>query len=203
MTQENQRVRHGRELLIEHYVLAFDRGDEVTMAEVIKAALADPTLDRLLIEVNEALYAETGLPPVDDATETVQALLREFLPSAYESEPPEPAPLTVDDVARQLVAEVAKGPAIPPADAQANQFLVGNRHPLPDRLTPDSLLELARQLGMPASQRYWDLFQRAALALRLSRQNQLGLAAARRQRQRRAKRQDTQHPPDAGEEGPA
>jgi len=201
--QGNQQVRRSRELLIEHYVLAFDRGDEATMTEVVKAAQADPELDLLLIEVNAALYAETGLPPVDDAAETVQALLREFLPSAFDPEPPEPAPLTVDDVARQLAAEVAKGPRIPPEDAQANQSLVGNRQPLPDRVTPDSLFELAQRLGVVASQRYWALFQRVALALRLSRQNQLSLAAARRQRQRRAKRQDSLRPPGGGEEGPA
>jgi hypothetical protein len=51
-------------LLTIRYVWAFDRGDLDVLAEVLREAEADPELDRQLVSVNAALYAEAGLPPV-------------------------------------------------------------------------------------------------------------------------------------------
>jgi hypothetical protein len=175
-----------RELAIERYVLAYDRGDWDALAEVVEHALYDPELDRLLVEINAALYADTGLPSIDDSAETARALIRQYLPSGFTPEPSEEGPVTVDDVVQRLEGERLRAKPMESVDAEVNQRLAGNKSLLPVRITPDSLRELARQLGVVASDHYWELFRRAALTLRMSRESQrVSLAAARRQRSQR------------------
>lgn len=194
--------QYQRELAIERYISAYDRGDWQGLAEVVKQALHDPELDRLLVEINAALYAETGLPLMDESTEQVYVLLRQHLPSGFTFETPEESLVTVGDVAERLESERLRGKPILAGDAQANQQLMQDKRPLPSRITPDTLPNLAQQLRVVASERYWELFRRAALALRMSRESRrVSLAAARRQRgQRRGRVTPSKQEPPEGRE---
>ena len=185
-TPNTDDVERRRELAIDRYVRAYDQGDWGTLAEVTEAALHDPELDRMLIEVNAALHAEAGLQPISEQAELVRDLLRQYLPSAFVDEAVLERPVTVGDVAARLQADHAAGKPLSASDLKANESLRGSNISLPPRVTAVAIEKLAKKLQVAASERYWEFFRRAAVMLGISRERgRMQLAATRRQRSTR------------------
>src|SRR4051812_27711951 len=178
----NDRERHDderRELAVARYVWALDEGDLDALTVVLQEAEIDALLDDQLAGVTEALHAEAGLPPAVDQARLVRRLLRQHLPSAFPSDE-EPTAPTVGDAARQLQADLAAGPTLAPADAQAHARLLASDAPLPVPVTATAVQRIAGALGVAASPRYWERFRRAAVVVAVSQQRgMVQLAAAR------------------------
>jgi hypothetical protein len=171
-----------RELALQRYLEAFDRGDLDALAEALAFAERDPELDRRITGVNAALHAEAGLQPAAEQAQTVRRLLLRHLPSGLERPAPVEAPLTVGDVAARLQAEEAAAGLALVTDREANRRLLTDATPVPQPLTERALMALVEQAGVGGSARYWELFRRAAIRLAVTRQRgQTELAAARRQ----------------------
>jgi hypothetical protein len=178
-----------RDQQVERYILALDRGDFDTVTVILAAAEADPELDQLLVEVDGALHAEAQLTTRTEDAKTVRVLLRKHLPSAFAE--PETGPPTVGDVAARLQADHASGrlPLLP-GDLHANAQLLGRTVLLTGRLTPRTIRQATEPLGVQASDRYWELFRRAAGELALARAGAVHQAAARPHSSRRRRPAD-------------
>jgi hypothetical protein len=188
------KVQRSREMILERYVGAYDRGDWDEISEILKQALFDPDLDKLLNEVDATLYTEAGLPALKESVEMIRTLLHQHLPSAFAFEPPAEEPITVDQVAQRIEGDRLKGKRISAQDIVVNRELTKSKVDLPRSVTPDSLRDLAHQLSVKASESYWEMFRRAALALRMARETQrVSLAAARRQRSKGPTGTRTEH----------
>jgi hypothetical protein len=188
-----------RELTVYQYVLAFDRGDLDTIEEIVRQAESDPELDRQLASVNAALHAEAGLQPLKEQAQTVRRLLLRHMPTAMAEEEP---PLTVGEVAARVRSDPPTGRTLSLADRLANEQLIGSKVLVPDQATTAMIAKLARDLGLDASARYWELFRRAAVVLGISRQHeQVQLAAARRAAGRRPAKEGASEDPRGQKEG--
>lgn len=170
-----------REKLIYRYVQAMDHGDAEEITAVLEAALDDPELDRIITEIDLAYQEEEQLTPIAQDAELVRKLIREHLPSAFEVEETEDKPLTVGDVAARLQVDRR----VPSGDQEANHLLLGSSVPLPIWLNARAIKKLATDLGVTASERFWQAFRDTAIMLGMSRpHNQAQLLAAREERAR-------------------
>lgn len=190
-----------REQLLDRYIRAFDTGDLAAIGGILAEAEVDPELDRQLVGVNEALYEAAGLPPAPEVAAPLRRLLADPLPSAF---PPaggdlgEPA-LTVGEVAARLRVDRA-ALTLPAADRLANERLIACATALPETITAPGLARLAATLGAEASPRYWEVFRRVALLLKLSASAaSVGLAARQR---RGSRRQPPRRELDSGQATP-
>lgn len=186
MTQRNK-LQHAqeRDQAIDHYMQALDQGDIDTVEAILDQAAYDPELDRLLHEVNTALYVEDGLDTFVTNTERVRSLARQHLQSAFVDEAEVEAmierPLTVGDV----VARLQANRQIAPSDQEASRQLLGSGVELPDEITTRTISDLARRIGVAASEQFWRVFREAAIMLGLGHSHaQAHLVAAREQRRR-------------------
>ena len=171
------------------YVQALDQGDMDSVAAVLRDALYDPELSRIIAEVNLAYQEEERLTPIADDAHLVRELIRKHLLSAFEAEEPEDeTPLTVGQVAARLQADRR----VPPADQEANRRLLGSSTPLPAWLSVQAVRQLAKELGVTASERFWRAFRDTAIMLGMGqRHKRAQLAAAREQRARYKGRQES------------
>jgi hypothetical protein len=170
-----------REKLIYRYVQAMDHGEAEEIAAVLEAALDDPELDRIITEIDLAYQEEEQLTPIAQDAELVRKLIREHLPSAFEIEETEDKPLTVGDVAARLQVDRR----VPSGDQEVNHLLLGSSVPLPIWLNARAIKKLATELGVTASERFWQAFRDTAIMLGMSRpHNQAQLLAAREERAR-------------------
>ena len=168
-----------RDQQVERYILALDRGDLDAVAAILAAADADAELDRLLVEVDGALHAESQLTTRAEDSKTVRTLLRKHLTSAFAE--PETGPPTVGDVAARLQADHAAGRQLLLAgDLVANDQLLGNRTALAGRINARLVKQIAADLGVDASLTFWECFRRAAVVMAMTRDTgAIHLAAAR------------------------
>jgi len=186
MSQRNKpQYLQGGDQTIDRYIQALDQGDIDTVEAILDQAASDPALDRLIHEVNAALYVEDGLDVFATDAEKVRTLARQHLRSAFvdeaEGEAAIERPLTVGDVVARLQAD--RKIALP--DQEAGRMLQGSVEELPDEMTTRTIRELARRLGVAASEQFWRVFREAAIMLSLSHSHaQAHLAAAREQRRR-------------------
>jgi hypothetical protein len=186
MTQRNKLQYHQEgDQTINRYIQALDQGDIDTIEAILDQAASDPVLDRLIHEVNAALYVEDGLDTFETDAEQVRTLARKHLQSAFlnavEAEAVIERPLTVGDVVARLQAD--RQIALP--DQEASRMLLGSGEELPDEITTRTIRELGRRLGVTASERFWRVFREAAIMLGLSHSHaQAHLAAAREQPRR-------------------
>jgi hypothetical protein len=184
MTQRNEpQYPGGGDQTIDRYIQALDQGDIDTVEAILNQAASDPVLDRLIHEVNTALYVEDGLDSFVTDAEQVRTLARQYLQSAFaneaEIEPVIERPLMVGDVVARLEAD--RQIALP--DQEASRMLLGSVEKLPDEITTRTIRELAGRLGVAASEQFWRVFREAAIMLGLSHSHaQAHLAAAREQR---------------------
>lgn len=168
-----------REKLIYRYVQAMDRGDVDEIAAVLEAALDDPELDRIITEIDLAYQEEEQLTPIAQDAELVRKLLREHLPSAFETEESDDKPLTVGEVAARLKADRK----VPIADEETNRLLLTSSKTIPTWLSGKAIKKLAEELGVTASKRFWQMFKDTAITLNMGRSHsQTQLLAAREER---------------------
>lgn len=186
MTQKNE-LQHAqeRDQTIDLYMQALDQNDIDTIEAILDQAACDPELDRLIHEVNTALYIEDELDICATDAEQVRNLARQHLRSAFVDEAEVEAmierPLTVGDVVARLQAD--RQIALP--DQEASRKLLGSGVELPDEITTRTISELARRIGVAASGQFWRMFREAAIMLGLGHSHaQARLVAAREQRRR-------------------
>jgi hypothetical protein len=171
-----------RQQVVETYVRALDHGDFDTVAAVLADAVADPDLDRLLVEVDAELQKEAGLPTPVERARTVRGLLLRHLSSAFPEA--QSGPLRVGDVAARLKADHAAGRhLLLQADHAANEQLLTNRTTLDGPMTARTIRAVAAGLPIQASDRFWELFRRAGLALVMARTTGSSHLAAARERE--------------------
>jgi hypothetical protein len=90
-------------------------------------------------------------------------------------------PLTVGDVVARLQADRK----IALSDQEAGRKLLGSGVELPEEITTRTISELARGIGVAASEQFWRVFRDAAIMLGLGQSHaQARLAAAREQQKR-------------------
>lgn len=171
-----------REIAIDRYILAFDRGDLDTMASILDEAIDDPELDRRLVGVHSALHAEAGLQPVNEQAQLVRRLAYQYIPSGIPTDDELPQVVTVGDVAAHLKGELSSGRLLSSSDVATNERLLQSGIPIPTPVTSAVMSNLAAQLQISASERYLEAFRRAAVMLAMARQRDYTVrTAARRQ----------------------
>lgn len=184
MTQRNSSQHdQERDRAVDRYIQALDQGDLETIAVMLEQASHDPELDRLIHETNDAFYIEAGLDMLTTDAEQVRLLARQHLQSAFVDETAIEAaserPLTVGEVVDRLHADRQ----LSATDLDTSRALRGSRLEVPDELTTQTVGDLAKRIGMTASERFWRAFRETAIMLGLNRsQTQAHLAAAREQR---------------------
>lgn len=203
MTGTSQRDDEARrQQIVERYVSALDRGDFDTVAAVLMDAVADPDLDRLLVEVDAELHQDAGLPAPVEQARAVRSLLLRHLPGAFAE--PESGPPRVGDVAARLQADHAIGrQPLLPGDLAANERLLVDRTSLDGPMTARTVRQVAATLPVQASDRYWELFRRAGLALLMARSTGSNHLAAARSWEPERQADRTVTPPPASGPGTA
>lgn len=158
-----------REVALQRYVNALDRGDDDAIDAVLQLAATDAELCERIGAANDALADELTpqlAPAIASDAQLVEDLARRHLPMAFET--PAPRELTFGDVAREL----HKRREIPAADVEMSRQLSADQTPLPTRVSLPELRKvgsaLQQQLGLVAaeSERFWREFHRAAVRLR-------------------------------------
>jgi hypothetical protein len=180
-----------RELALHRYIQAFEEGDLDVIEAVLSEALQDSELDRQIASVNAEVHAEAGLHSIEKDAEVVRSLLLRHMPSAVLPAEEDPAP-TVGDVAARIQVDLAIRQHLHPSDKMANQRLLGSTVPVPTHATAVTIAWLAKELDVPASDRYWEIFRREAVMASMSHEEtEVELMAARKQsgRARRSKSQ--------------
>jgi hypothetical protein len=185
-----------RERLLDLYVWGLDHGDAVAIASALNAALTDPYLNSLIDEINQAYEEEECLSPLANEAETVRTLLRQHIPSAFESGPHQSS-LTVRDAASHLQSKNH----VPASDLEAHHFLLNSDVPLPTHLSLVEIKKMAVMLKVEASDLYWKRFQQSAVALWMARsQKQAQLAARSKRKSKDAAPQSPQGSQDSDSE---
>jgi len=185
-----------RERLLDLYVWGLDHGDADAIATVLDAALTDPQLNNLIDEINQAYEEEERLSPLANEAETVRTLLRQHIPSAFESHPLQ-GPLTVRDAAGHLQSKSR----VPASDSEAHRLLLNSDAPLPTHLSLVEIKKLAVKLKVKASDFYWKRFQQSAVALWMAQsQKQAQLAARGKRKSKDAAAQKPQGSQDSDSE---
>lgn len=164
------------------YVHALDEGNAQTIAALLELSRSDSELSTLFCEIDrefeqeiEAQWqaeAEQEDAITPDDVQTVREILHDHLPSAHEPRPS--SPLTVGDVASQLLARKR----VPEEEAIARQ-LQDNSMPVPLRPDKKQMAQLVGQLRVDASEKFWRAFRETMVSLfvgRTSAQAQFGLA---------------------------
>lgn len=162
------------------FLEAMDNGDLDTLAEIWASAEGDPALGDELTELTTLAIKEfEEASPLHADAEKIAGLLKKHLVSAF-SEDQDPGPVTIGDVAAKIQADAALRRGFDPQDLTANSQLLGNPTVIPEDLGMPRLMRWVPGLGVAASTRYWKEFRKAALLLRMSRdQASARLAAAR------------------------
>jgi len=185
-----------REQLLDLYVWGLDHGDADAIVTALNAALTDPQLNSLIDEINQAYEEEEHLSPLANEAETVRTLLRQHIPSAFESHPRQ-VPLTVRDAASHLQSKNR----VPASDSEAHRLLLNSDAPLPTHLTLVEIKKLAVNLKVKASDLYWKRFQQSAVALWMAQsQKQAQLAARSKRKSKDAAAQKPQGSQDSDSE---
>ncbi len=187
--RENERLRTS-ERLLDRYVLALDDGDpEEVMAaldEAYEAAPNDPEIERLIMEINRTYRADAGLTPLDADASLVRELLRQHVPSAFNTNDHLKRPITVGEVASWLQAQGR----VRADDQEVNRSLLTSSTALPPSLTVPAVKNLATELRVGGSQFYWRAFRDAAITIGISRSHDQAQLAARERQARRPSRRD-------------
>lgn len=171
------------ERAVERYVCALDEGDLDTVSAVLNEALENPELDRVITEINFAMQDEEGLAPLSSAANLVRELVRRHFHSAFGVED-DLSPLTVGEVAARLQVERT----VPTADQPVNSALLGNPTQMPSRPGVKEIRQLAADLGVTASEKYWRVFRDTAIMLGMRQSHYQAQLAAREERSRRPSR---------------
>lgn len=172
---EKQTVQENlREDIVYLYVKAMDEGDLETASMVVELAATDTELARVIDEIDTAYQEEEGILVDSEEKRLVKDILYKSFPSAF-NDSEEPKPVTVGDVVVRLLSE-NKVSAI---DKQSVNNLINSDLLLPIMINSRTLKHLANNLGLQASERFWNNFRDAAIALVMCRSNSEAQLAAR------------------------
>lgn len=163
-----------REDIIDLYVKAMDEGDLETASMVVELATTDTELARIIDEIDTAYQEEEGILVDSEEKRLVKDILYKSFPSAF-ADDEEPKPVTVGDVIARLLSE-NKVSAI---DKQSVNHLINSDLLLPIMINSQTVKKLANNLGLQASERFWNNFRDAAIALVMCRSNSQAQLAAR------------------------
>lgn len=187
--KEHERMRT-REQLLDRYVLAIDSGDLEGIAAALDAAYEvsrdDPEIDHLITEINRAYREEEGLTPLAADAHLVREILRQCVPSAFDTHDHLKRSLTVGDIASRLQAQGR----VRPGDDKTNHVLLGSIVFLPKPITSPAIKKLAAELGAGGSEFYWRTFRDEAITMGISRSHDQAKLAARVRRAQRPPRQN-------------
>jgi hypothetical protein len=165
------------ERAVERYVRAVDDGDLDAISAVLEEAVESPELDRVIAEINLALQDEEQLAPLSSTANLVRDLVRQHFHSAFGSKE-DLSPVTVGEVAARLQVERT----VPSSDQLVNNSLLGNLAPVPTWLGIKEVRQLASDLGVAASEKYWRLFRDTAIMLGMRHSHYQAQLAAREER---------------------
>jgi hypothetical protein len=173
-----------RERALYRYHIALERGDFAAVAGVLKQAEEDLLLERMILEVNDAYFAEEGSTIGADDAEVIRQLLQAHLQSALAGAEDMPIPpLTVGDVVARIQADAKLQPLAGQEAGEALRHLRGSEEALPDNLSRRNVRRLFERLGVALSEGFQKLFRDTAILLSMGREQHVArLAAARRQR---------------------
>ena len=199
MTYEDNRPAHpARDEAAMKYLHAIDRDDLDALANLWDQAETDPELAQTFQELNQGLLEEGNRPEWGGYRRDVLVTIERHLPQALDPQPL--PPLTVGDVAARIVSDPVLVGRLIAADRDANEQLIGDRTPVPERVTDKSLAALAAGLTARATVRYWREFQQVAVMLSMSRGHAVARAAARDAWRRRSASSLTRaHEPSVGD----
>ena len=178
MSRQTDRLWRERTAL--RYLDALDSGALEAVAAMWEEASADPELEALLRDLDEALSEEEGLGAdfQADAIRIVELARRSF-PDAFVTEEPN-GPLTASDVVRRLEAE-PEFRRFGPSDRLAHARLLSEAATIPDHLGQPGLDRWLEGLGVVASDQYRRAFRKVAVLMTMARCQQEGRLAAARQ----------------------
>lgn len=184
---------NSRDRMILHYVRALDSGNAEELEIILEAALTDPELDQAIEEINCAYQDELQISSTATDAQVIQALVRKHFPSTFDDDL-EDQPLTVGEIAARLQADRR----VPLPDQETNRRLLTSKEFLPAWLSIQAIQQLAKQLKVQASDRYWRNFRDVAITLGMGRgHNQAQLAAAREKTNRKSSKKS--HRPSSEE----
>lgn len=189
--------RRAREKALHRYGSALDRGDFDTVAAVLREAENDPELERMILELNQALQAEYEDDRHNRDAEKVDQLAREHILSGLGGnfEEVDLPPLTVAEVIARIKSDVAVRGSVMCEVMTTAESLAEVQAPLPDALSQAAVRQLLDGLGAPINKPFLKLFRDTAIFLAMGReQGNARFAAARRERERgRSKTQDSSY----------
>lgn len=172
------------------YTTALEYGDFETVQSILKQAERDSVLERILLEVNDALAHENDLVLPGEAlfadAARVQQIVLECLYSAEidteESESQLPA-LTIRQVLAQMQDDVTLKRQFRQEAATLQHQLQVQDRVLPSDLSQRSVHTFFKDSGLSIGERLLRLFRQAAIFLAMGREQHISqLAAARRER---------------------
>jgi hypothetical protein len=186
----HEEARRERTLL--RYYLAITSGDMDAVCEILAEAEGDPSLQRQILEMEDALADEEAS---DAALAHDRALVRDLLERHLSAEPDAPPPpLTVGQVVSRMQADRRVGAV----DQGAVHALRASEAPLPGRLDARAVRDLLGRLGAGTSERFQRLFRDTAVLLGLA-ASQEQAAFARRQARSVTPGGEPPRPEDAGD----
>jgi hypothetical protein len=186
---------NSRDRTILRYVRALDAGNEAELEIILEETLTDPELDQAIEEINCAYQEELQITSTATDAQVIQALVQKHFPSAFDiDEDLEEQPLMVGEIAARLQAERR----VPMNDREVNRQLLKSNAELPAWLSIQAIQQLAKQLNVQASDRYWRNFRDVAITVGMGRgHNQSQLAAAREKTNRKSAKHSLR-PPSQG-----
>lgn len=175
----NNFVTTDRQKAIQRYISALDMGNIDEVLTVLEEATEDPILDRMIIEVNQAIEQEEGLTPFAEDAELVRNLVQKHFSDTQLTESDE-RQITVGDVAARMQTDRN----VPVSDQAVHKELVQLTTPLPEILNIQAIRKLAIRLQITASEKFWRVFRDTAIMMGIGR-GQAQMAAARKQKERK------------------
>lgn len=181
-----------RERALYQYNSALLRGDFDTVTSILAIAENDAVLTQMILELDQAYEEEQARDlSFEQDKATVGNLLQQHLTASEPVEAEEIPPITVSEVVSRMHADRA----VSKADLTVSQQLQNSSIAVPFSPNVRSIKQLASSLGLTLSERFWQAFRETALLLGLRTSQQMGYAAARKQR---VKRSGTSNPPAKG-----
>lgn len=185
---DERAMRLAREGTLLRYCAALERGDLETVASVLEAAETDPVLDQKIQELHQAYQEELEEAERSSSESVLRELLQRHLPSGFgPADEPEIPSLTVRDVLARMQSDGALRGDLSQEPGASLHLLRETDAPVPEALSARGMRQLFERLGVKVSERFQGLFRETAIFLAMGQhQNAARLAAARRQRERRA-----------------
>jgi hypothetical protein len=163
-----------------NYIRAMEQMDADAVAEIHEQALTDPELAQIIDEIDLAYQEEEGAFASDADINLLRDLLQKHFVSAALPDEDYESPLNVGQIAARLQLERN----LSASDKEVNRALLISTLALPAKLTNQTVSELAAQLGVTASERYWRMFRDKAILMAMGHSQGKARMAARKAQKR-------------------